>query len=235
MSGKNPFKTLNRFEWLLWICSNLIIIVSFLLGKEFDLLVLTASLIGATALIFVSKGNPFGQIMTVVFAVFYAVISYRFKYYGEMITYLGMTSPMAIAATVEWFKNPFEKGKSEVKIKKLTRKGCVILWGLTVVVTFAFYFILKVFDTPNLFFSTVSIATSFLASGLTFLRNPYYALAYAGNDIVLIILWILASIAEPENAPMIICFIIFFINDSYGFINWKKMRKRQGVQSEKIK
>ena len=110
MSEKNPFKTLNRFEWLLWICSNLIIIASFLLGKEFDLLVLTASLIGATALIFVAKGNPFGQIMTVVFAVFYAVISYRFKYYGEMITYLGMTSPMAIAATVEWFKNLFEKG-----------------------------------------------------------------------------------------------------------------------------
>ncbi|MBP3560177.1 MAG: nicotinamide riboside transporter PnuC, partial [Clostridia bacterium] len=114
---KNPFKTLSRFEWLLWIFSNLIIIVSFLLGKEFDFLVLVASLIGATALIFVAKGNPFGQIMTVVFAVFYAVISYRFKYYGEMITYLGMTSPIAIAATVEWFKNPFEKGKSEVKIK----------------------------------------------------------------------------------------------------------------------
>ena len=82
-------------------------------------------------------------------------------------------------------------------------------------------------------FSTVSIATSFLASGLTFLRNPYYALAYAGNDVVLIILWILASIAEPENAPMIICFIIFFINDFYGFINWERMRKRQS-KNEKV-
>ncbi len=233
MSVKNPFKTLSRFEWLLWICSNLIIIVSFLLGKEFDFLVLVASLVGATALIFVAKGDPFGQIMTVVFAVFYAVISYRFNYYGEMITYIGMTSPMAIAATVEWLKNPFEKGKAEVEIKKLTRKGCVILWGLTFVVTFAFYFILKAFDTPNLFFSTVSIATSFLASGLTFLRNPYYALAYAGNDIVLIILWILASMVEPENTPMIVCFIIFFINDTYGFINWKRMRKRQSIKSKK--
>lgn len=227
MKIRNPFKTLSKFELGLWISSLILIAVVFIMGGKFDFLVFAASLIGATALIFVAKGDPLGQILTVVFALVYSVISYKFRYYGEMITYLGMTSPMAILAAVEWFRNPFEKGKSEVEIKKLSKKTCVILWMLTVVVTVIFHFILKTFDTPNLFMSTVSITTSFLASALTFLRSPFYALAYAANDVVLIVLWVLASIVDPSYIPMILCFVIFLVNDSYGFINWRRMKKRQ--------
>lgn len=229
MKIRNPLKTLSKFELGLWICSLILITVVFVVGGNFDFLVLVASLIGATALIFVAKGDPLGQILTVVFAVLYSVISFKFRYFGEMITYLGMTSPMAIAAAVEWFRNPFEKGKAEVKIKKLSLKTWVVLWGLAAVVTAIFFFVLKAFDTPNLFMSTVSITTSFLASALTFLRSPFYALAYASNDVVLIVLWILASIVEPSYIPMIVCFVIFLINDSYGFINWRRMKKRQGA------
>lgn len=227
MKIRNSFKTLSKFELGLWISSLILIAVVFIMGGKFDFLVFAASLIGATALIFVAKGDPLGQILTVVFALVYSVISYKFRYYGEMITYLGMTSPMAILAAVEWFRNPFEKGKSEVEIKKLSKKTCVILWMLTVVVTVIFHFILKAFDTPNLFMSTVSITTSFLASALTFLRSPFYALAYAANDVVLIVLWVLASIVDPSYIPMILCFVIFLVNDSYGFINWRRMKKRQ--------
>lgn len=233
MKIRNPFKTLSKFELGLWISSLILITISFVMGAKFDFLVLIASLIGATALIFVAKGDPLGQILTVVFALVYSIISYRFHYFGEMITYLGMTSPMAILAAIEWFKNPFEQGKAEVEIKKLSRKSCVILWILTLLVTVIFYFILKAFDTPNLFMSTVSITTSFLASALTFLRSPFYALAYAGNDVVLIVLWILASMVDASYIPMIVCFVIFLINDSYGFINWRRMKKRQNIIKDK--
>ena len=92
----NPFKTLSKFELGLWISSLILITVTFVVGAEFDFLVLIASLIGATALIFVAKGDPLGQILTVVFALIYSVISNRFSNFGEKITYLGMTSPMAI-------------------------------------------------------------------------------------------------------------------------------------------
>ena len=75
--------------------------------------------------------------------------------------------------------------------------------------------------------STISVFTSFLAASLMLFRSKYYALAYASNDIVLIILFILASIENISYIPMVICFIIFLINDLYGFINWTKMSKKQ--------
>lgn len=220
------FKSLTKFELVLWITSVIIVFLSFILSPIKDYLSLTASLIGVTALIFVAKGYVSGQILTVIFSLFYGAVSFLFAYYGEMITYLFMTSPMAILAAIEWYKNPY-KNSDEVKIKKITMFQFSILMMLSIIVTIIFYFILKALNTANLIFSTISITTSFLASGLTFLRSPYYALAYALNDIVLIILWILASIQDASYTPMIFCFVMFLLNDIYGFINWQRMQLRQ--------
>ncbi|MDE6722808.1 MAG: nicotinamide riboside transporter PnuC, partial [Eubacterium sp.] len=207
---------LSKTEFMIWLFSIVLIMVSFLFVSQKDYLTLVASLIGATALIYVAKGEPLGQILTVVFSVFYSVISLKFHYYGEMITYLGMTAPIALMSTVSWLKNPYKKGEAEVKISRLSRNKILLMIVLTALVTFGFYFILKFFNTANLFMSTVSIATSFSASYLMLFRNPYYAVAYASNDIVLIILWVLATINDISYLPMIICFVIFFINDLFG-------------------
>ena len=162
-----------------------------------------------------------------VFGVLYGVISYGFAYYGEMITYLGMTFPMALVALASWLNNPYKDNKAEVKVNRLSKKEIPFMMVLTLIVTIAFYFILKHFNTANLIPSTISVTTSFLAVYLTFRRSPYFALAYAVNDLVLIVLWVLASIAEISYLSVVICFIVFFVNDMYGFISWKQMEKRQ--------
>jgi len=227
MKYMNIFKKFTRFELMLWLVSLFTITVFYVFARQRDPYILIGSLIGITALIFVAKGNVIGQMLTVVFSLFYAMISYKFHYYGEMITYLGMTAPIALLSTISWLRNPYEKGKSEVKIENLSKSKITLLAGLTFVVTFIFYFILKYYETTNLIVSTVSIATSFVASFLMFFRSPYYATAYACNDVVLIIMWILATIENNSYLPMIMCFVIFFINDIYGFVNWKRMKKKQ--------
>lgn len=135
---------------------------------------------------------------------------------------------MAIVAAVEWIKHPYAQS-SEVKIEGLSVAKIAGLFVLSVLVTILFYFILAALNTTNLFMSTLSVTTSFLASGLTYLRSPYYALAYAANDVILIILWILASMVDISYLPMILCFVMFLANDIYGFLNWKHMAKRQST------
>ena len=220
-------RSLTKFELGLWLFSLTGVTLSSVVSPAFDPLSLIASLIGVTALIFVAKGDPLGQILTVVFSVFYGVISWTFRYYGEMITYLGMSAPMAALAVAAWLRNPYEQGKAEVRVNRLKLPEVLFLAILTAAVTVLFYFILAFFNTANLLPSTVSVTTSFLASYLTFRRSPFYALAYAANDIVLIVLWVLASMEDPSYLPMILCFTMFFLNDTYGFVNWQRMQKRQ--------
>lgn len=226
MKKENAFKTLNKFELGLWIASTITIILSFILSPDKDLLSLTSSLIGATALIFLAKGYVLGQVLTVVFSLFYGVVSFFFQYYGEMITYLGMTAPMAALAVVSWSRNRVE-GEREVRVRPITAKTILGLIIATPIVTLVFYFVLRALGNANMLFSTISVATSFIASYLTFFRSPYYALAYAANDIVLIVLWVMAAIREPYCIPMIFCFVTFLFNDMYAFYNWRRMKKRQ--------
>ncbi len=101
---------------------------------------------------------------------------------------------------------------------------------MSLLVTWVFYYILVYFNTTNVVFSTISVTTSFLASALMMLRDSYYALAYAANDLVLIVLWVMATMESISYVSMIACFSIFFINDIYGYINWSRMKKHQGIQ-----
>lgn len=220
------FRDLSRFEFCLWVTSVAVITLSFSLSGGGNLLTMIASLIGVTALIFVAKGYVIGQVLTVVFAVFYGIVSFFFHYYGEMITYLGMTAPSAIAAVVSWLRHPYE-GTKEVKVSQLSTGLWVLLGFLTIGITVAFYFILSAIGNANILFSTLSVATSFIASYLTFFRSYYYALGYAANDVVLIVLWIMATLENVSYLPMVACFIMFLINDLYGFYNWKRMEISQ--------
>ena len=228
---KKFFKYFTWQEWVIWSISVLVIIVSFYIFDRVGYLSLIASLIGISGVMLCGKGNPMGQVLIIVFATLYGIISYSSKLYGEMITYVGMSAPMALLSLISWLKNPYKGNKAEVKVNTLSKKELPLASCLTLAVTIAFYFILRAFGTAQLLVSTVSVATSFAAVYLTFRRSPYYALAYAFNDIVLIVLWALTTLEDVSRLSVLICFVAFFVNDIYAFINWQRMKKRQEKNS----
>ena len=217
----------SKGELALWGSSAGLILVSFFLFDRVNFMTLVASLIGVTSLIFNAKGNPIGQALIIAFSLLYGIISYGFSYYGEMITYLGMTAPMALFALISWLKNPYNGNRAEVAVNRISKTETVFMCGLTAMVTIVFYFILAHFRTANMIPSTVSVATSFIAVYLTFRRSPYFALAYAANDVVLIVMWSLAAVENIRYLSVIICFVMFLLNDLYGFASWKRMEMRQ--------
>ena len=214
-------------ELVLFIGSLALIVAAFCIWDRQNYLSLIASLIGVTSLIFCAKGNPIGQVLIIVFAVFYGIISWKVAYYGEVITYLGMTAPMAVWALVAWLRNPYQGKRSEVKVNCLRARDYLLITAATVAVTVAFYFILQACGTANLIPSTVSVATSFFAVCLTARRSPNFALAYAANDSVLIVLWSMMAAEDVSCLSVVICFVVFLINDGYGFFNWMRLRRRQ--------
>lgn len=220
------FSDLTKFEWCLWLFSLTGVLVCTILSPDFHLLSLIASLLGVTSLIFIAKGKWQGQILIVIFATMYGLVSFEQRYFGEMITYLCMTLPMAVISLVAWFRHPYEKS-DEVQINALRPLHLAVLLPASGAVSMGLYFLLGALGTQNLLISTLSVTTSFFAASLTFLRTPYFALAYAVNDIVLITLWMLVAMREPAYFSMVICFSVFLVNDLYSFVNWLRMRKKQ--------
>lgn len=98
---KNYF---SKTELILWSTSVVLILIAFCLFDRTSYMTLWTSLIGVTSLIFCAKGNPMGQLLMVLFSLLYGMISLNVSYYGEMITYLGMTMPMAVFSLITWLK-----------------------------------------------------------------------------------------------------------------------------------
>ena len=214
-------------EWLLWSGSCLAILVCFFLFDSSDTLTLIASLVGVSSLILCAKGNPAGQVLMILFSLLYGYISLTFAYYGEMITYLGMTAPMALFSLISWLRHPYKGQKSQVQVATMRPCDWLLALMLTLAVTVTFYFPLRALGTANLLPGTLSVATSFLAAYLTWHRSPYFALIYAANDVVLLVLWVLASFSDRSYISVVVCFSAFLVNDLYGFISWRHMQKRQ--------
>ena len=218
-------------ELALWLGSLALIVVAFCIWDRANYLTLAASLVGVTSLIFCAKGNPAGQVLIIVFAALYGIISWESAYYGEMITYVGMTAPMAVWALIVWLRHPYAGRRAEVKVNRLRAREYLLMALLAAAVTAAFYFILRALNTANLIPSTISVTTSFVAVYLTARRSPFYALGYAANDVVLIVLWSLAAVQDLSYLSVVICFVVFFVNDLYGFFNWMRMQRRQRGES----
>lgn len=221
---RNYFK---KEEIILWSSSVILILGAFVIFDRTNYLTLLASMIGVTSLIFNAKGNPFGQFLMIIFSILYGVISFDFAYYGEMLTYLGMTAPMAVVALISWLRNPYQGNKAEVKVNHIKKKEYIFMWLAAMIVTIIFYSVLEYFHTANMIPSTISVTTSFVAVYLTFRRSPYYAIGYAANDIVLIVLWVMASFENTSYISVVVCFLAFFANDIYGYLSWREMGKRQ--------
>ncbi len=227
MKQKKTLLGLSPIDIVIWVVSVTLVLTSFLIFDRTSYLNVIASLIGVTALIYLAKGNPLGQMLTIIFSTLYGIISYQCAYYGEMLTYLFMTMPMAVIALVSWLRHPYRGNRREVEVGRIKKWEIPLMLGLALTVTVIFCPLLALCGTANLIPSTISVTTSFVAVYLTFRRSPYYALAYALNDIVLIVLWVMASIRDISYISVVMCFSAFFINDIWGFISWAKMSKRQ--------
>lgn len=171
---KKLLKGFSKREVMLWISSVMMIAISFFVFSQDNIINLFASIIGVSAVFINAKGNPVGQVLMIIFSLLYGIISCRCAYYGEMITYLFMTAPMAAVALVSWVNNPYSDGG--VEVNTVSPLEVIFMFALGGIVTFAFYFILKYFETSNLIVSTFSILTSFIGAYLSFRRSAFFRL-----------------------------------------------------------
>ena len=225
---KNVFKNWSKFEILFLFCSLIAITLCYAFGVDKNVFSLLVSYIGVISVLTVAKGLVIAPVINIIYNIVYSILSITQQYYGEAIIYIFLMIPISIMSIVSWLKNKSNNNENVVKVNKIHGKEYLYLSVFTIIATIGFYFLLKMLNTNELIISTVSLMTSLLASYLMFRRSSYYAVCFMLNDIILIILWSLVVINNSiAYLPTVITFIVFLINDTYGFIHWKMEEKKQ--------
>lgn len=224
---KKLFKGWTKFEIIFLIISLSAITICFLFNENKNVLSLVTSLLGVIVVLTGAKGLIVSPFINIFYNILYIIISISQRYYGEVLIYVFLMMPLHITTLISWLKNKSNKDSNVVSVNKLNKKEYMVLGLVTVLVTFMFYYILKLLDTNELMISTISLTASLVASYLMLRRSSNYAIAFVINDVILITLWGIACVNDIALLPMVVTFMVFFVNDIYGFISWKKREKEQ--------
>lgn len=212
-------KDWTRFEKILYFSSVTIVLIAGILCSS-NWLTIICSIMGITGAITQAKGKVISQFIGLIIVILYSILSYQNKYYGEVLIYIFIMMPIFISGIVSWIRNVNKDTNTVVK-NELSKKEWTVLLIISVVLFVGLYFLLKYFNTQQLFVSTLSMLTSLFATYLVARRSKYGFLFYMCNDIILLILWGLPVInGELVLIPMVFNPIIMFINDIYGWKSW---------------
>ena len=220
------FKDWTNFEKVLLFGS--IIIVS-LVGIFFksDLLTTSCSIVGIITALLLAKGKNLGQVFGLLITILYSIVSFKNKYYGEVLIYALLMLPMYVIGIITWINHKNEKTNS-VEINSIKKKEWIIVSFIFALVFVGIYYLLKAFNTNELIVSTISVLASLFAVYLQIRRSKYSFSFYIVNDIILMFLWGIPVVRGSYILfPMLLNPTINLINDIYGFYNWKKTEKIQ--------
>lgn len=141
--------------------------------------------------------------------------------------YVFIMLPMYIVGIFSWIRHQ-NKETNSVEVNKISKKEWVMVSVIFSIIFVGIYFLLKAFKTNELIISTISVLASLFASYLQIRRSRFSFSFYMINDIILMILWGIPVIkGSLILLPMLLDPTINFINDSYGFYNWRKIEKIQ--------
>lgn len=217
-----------NIKWFEYLFISVFVLATIIIGIIFQssLLIISYSVVGIISIFLLTKGLFVGNVLQVIAAIVYAIISFKNQYYGEMITCLFITIPVYCASIFTWLKNK-DKASSVVKVNKLKLKEYLIVLLASVVIYVLLYFMLKAFNTANLIFSTLSMTIGVVASYLVLRRSEFNFVCYLTNNIVCIILWCTVSLTDAAYFPTMVNYVVFLLLNISGVINWIKLKKEQ--------
>lgn len=223
---KEYFKSWNKFEIIWVIVSSILVIVSGVIVKS-EIITVASSVAVIITAVLQAKGKIESQFFSILVFLLYSYVSFKNRYYGEVICNLFILLPISITAIISWVTHKSEKTET-VEVNEVKFKEWIVLFLISIAAFIGLYNLLKYFNTSQLVVSTFSMIMSILAIYLIARRSKYSFVFYIINDIILLILWGIPVIAgDLLLITMVIHPLALLINDIYALFSWKKLEKEQ--------
>ena len=211
---KDFFKKFTLFDILYLSISWAIVLTVSLLCKT-GAFTIVFMMLNIASILLLAKGFVFAPIAV--------VVAYTIVYGAVLI-------PLQIGTTISWQLKQKKEGKG-FTVSKIKPLEWLIFGLVSVGLLFGIYFLLRVFNTSYLILSTILFVLSATSNYLLLRRTEYAYIEILLCNAVFLILWLMPFIeGRPggvEVIPVGVCSLIYVVHNVKGFINWRKIRKRQ--------
>lgn len=206
---------------LTWLAAATAVILGLSLYWKDSPISLWAALTGVWCVILTGKGKRSSFLFGTVNVVFYAMISFQARYYGEVMLNILYYLPMNFVGWFAWKKHMNEETGEVVK-RRLPRKRRVWVYGLTAAAILLYGLVLKALGGNLPYVDSMSTVVSVTAQILSVKRLTEQWVLWIVVDVVTVIMWGVNFAQGGETVATLAMWSVYLINAIIMYIRWNR-------------
>lgn len=243
MNTKNIKNFFKQFKWpdVVFLLVTVTGIVTCATLFKPNYIIVLNSIFGIVTAFFLAKGFLLANYCGIIQLVFYCVMCFQNRYFGEVILNFAIVAPTYVLSIVTWHKNRV-KNVGVIKVNnKIDWKEFVIAAASFAGVACGAYFVLRSLGTNQLALSTLSVYFVLLYSYLAIRRSEFNFFFRIGCDMISLCLWLAVLIGsgnvEWQYLITVFNYVLYLTSDFFGIYNWTHLKRAQtkapnGIQKE---
>ncbi len=220
---KNEFRGWRAWE-IVWLVANCLIILALSLYWGDSVMGIISAVAGVAYVVCSGKGKLMAYFFGVINVVLYAIISYRAKFYGEVMLNALYYLPMQFYGFYVWSKN-MDTETHEVKKRRMTAKGRLMLAGAILVATVAYGFLLKAIGGTLPFVDSLSTVISVFAMIVAIRMYMEQWTLWLIVNVVSTVMWAISFSRGGDSVATLVMWALYIANSIVMHIKWSKESK----------
>lgn len=211
---------------ILWLVISTIVILGLSIYWKDSLISVLAAVTGVWCVVLTGKGKRSSFIFGIFNVIFYVIISYEAKFYGEVMLNAFYYMPMNFVGWFVWTKH-MNSENGEVIKKKLPLKKGLTVYGITAVAIIVYGVILDLMGGNLPYIDSMSTVVSVTAQILSVWRLTEQWVLWMIVNTVSVIMWAINFANDGENISTILMWSIYLLNAIFMFIRWNKEANKE--------
>ena len=213
---------------LIWLAFATAVILALSIYWQDSWMSLLAAITGVWCVILTGKGKRSSFIFGLINVVFYAIVSFQAKYYGEVMLNALYYFPMNFVGWFAWKKHMNDETGEVVK-ERLSIKKSVVVYAATAVAIFGYGLILQTLGGSLPYIDSMSTVISIAAQILSIKRLMEQWVLWIVVDVVTVVMWAVNFAQGNESIAMLAMWSVYLLNAIIMFIRWYGEAKKNEV------
>ena len=228
----NQFLRKEIFGWTkfekLWFIIATVVIVGLSVYWKDSWISFTAAISGVWCVILTGKGKRSSFVLGFINVIFYSIISFKAKYYGEVMLNIIYYLPTNFIGWFTWGKYINNENGEVIKRRLSLKKSCLIYF-ITLIAIVGYGFVLKKIGGNLPYIDSMSTVVSIVAQILLIKRLMEQWILWIMVDIVTIIMWAINFAHGGETIATLAMWSVYLINAFIMFYHWNKEAKKNEI------
>ena len=217
---RNEFKGWRAWE-AIWLAANCLIILALSLYWGDSVMGIISAVAGVAYVVCSGKGKLMAYAFGVVNVVLYAIISYKAKFYGEVMLNVLYYLPMQFYGFYVWSRN-MDSQTHEVKKRRMTGRGRLLLALVIAAATAAYGFLLRALGGTLPFVDSLSTVVSIFAMIISIRMYMEQWMLWLVVNIVSTAMWAVSFSRGGDSVATLAMWALYIANSVIMHIKWSR-------------